>query len=204
MGTRDPRVDAYIANAAEFARPILSHLRDVVHAGCPEVKETIKWGFPHFEHKGILCSMAAFKSHCAFGFWKGSVLAQKHPDLAAAEDPAMGQLGRITALADLPDEETLLLYVREAAALNDQGVKAPNRSKPRKDRPVEVPDDLMAALRGNPQALATFEGFNPSNKREYVEWVTEAKSEETRKRRLDTAVEWMAEGKVRNWKYVRK
>ncbi|HYU30575.1 MAG TPA: YdeI/OmpD-associated family protein [Thermoanaerobaculia bacterium] len=205
MGTRDPRVDAYIAKAAELARPILSHLRDVVHAGCPEVEETIKWGFPHFEHKGVLCSMAAFKSHCAFGFWKGSVLAQKHPELAVSEEPAMGQLGRITALSDLPDDETLLLYVREAAALNDQGVKAPNRSKPRKDRgELEVPDDLMAALRANREALATFEGFSPSNKREYVEWVTEAKSEETRRRRLDTAVEWMAEGKVRNWKYVRK
>ncbi len=204
MGTRDPRVDAYIDKAADFAKPILIHLRDLVHAGCPEVEETIKWGFPHFDYKGVLCSMASFKAHCAFGFWKGSLLAEKHPDLASPEDPAMGQLGRITALSDLPGDELLLLYVREAAVLNDQGVKSPTRSKPRKDRPVEVPDDLTAALRENPQALATFEGFSPSNKREYVEWLTEAKSGETRKRRLDTAIEWMAEGKVRNWKYVRK
>ena len=204
MGTKDSRIDAYIDKAADFAKPILGHLRRVVHAGCPDVVETIKWGFPHFEHKGVLCSMAAFKQHCAFGFWKGSILAEKHPELAGAEDPAMGQLGRITAISDLPEEEKLLQYVREAAALNDQGVKAPNRSKPRKDRELDVPDDLIEALRSNPQALATFEGFSPSNKREYVEWVTEAKSEETRKRRLDTAIEWMAEGKIRNWKYVRK
>lgn len=204
MGKRDPRIDAYIDKAADFAKPILSHLRELVHTGCPEVEETMKWSFPHFDHKGILCSMAAFKQHCAFGFWKGSLLAEKHPELAVAEDPAMGQLGRITSLSDLPDDETLLLYIREAAALNEQGVKAPARSKPQKDRELEVPDDLMDALRKNPQALATFQGFSYSNKKEYVEWLTEAKSEETRKRRLDQAVEWMGEGKVRNWKYVRK
>ena len=204
MGKKDPRVDAYIDKAADFAKPILIHLRDLVHAGCPEVEETIKWGFPHFDYKGVLCSMAAFKAHCAFGFWKGTLIAEKYPDLAVAEDPAMGQLGRITALSDLPKDETLLLYVREAAELNERGVKSPNRSKPRKDRTVDVPDDLQAALQTNPQAQATFEGFNPTNKREYVEWLSEAKSDETRKRRLDTAIEWMAEGKVRNWKYVRK
>jgi uncharacterized protein YdeI (YjbR/CyaY-like superfamily) len=205
MGATDPRVDAYIEKAADFAQPILSHLRAVVHAGCPEVEETIKWGFPHFDYKGIFCSMAAFKSHCAFGFWKGSLLAAEEPDLAEPEKPAMGQLGRITALSDLPDEETMLRYVRKAAALNDQGVKAPNRAKkPPASRDLEIPDDLLAALRTNPQAAAAFEGFSFSNKKEYVEWLTEAKSEATRKRRLETAVEWIAEGKIRNWKYVRK
>lgn len=204
MGKTDPRVDAYVDKAADFARPILSHLRQLVHSGCPDVEETIKWGFPHFEHKGMLCSMAAFKQHCAFGFWKASLLAEKHPELAGAEDPAMGQLGRITAISDLPDEETLLQYVRDAAALNEQGVKVPGRSKPKPKRELEVPADLLEALRTNPRALATFEGFSYSHKKEYVEWLTEAKSEETRKRRLETAVEWMAEGKVRNWKYVRK
>lgn len=205
MGTRDPRVAAYIDKAADFAKPILRHLREVVHAGCPDVEETIKWSAPFFDYKGsVLCNMAAFKSHCAFGFWKGSLLAEKHPELAGSAESAMGHLGRITALSDLPEDETLLLYVREAAALNEQGIKAPARAKPNKDRELEVPDDLMDALRKSPQALATFEGFSYSNKKEYVEWVTEAKSEATRKRRLDTAVEWMAEGKVRNWKYVRK
>lgn len=205
MGQRDPRVDAYIEKAADFAKPILCHLREVVHTGCPDVEETIKWGFPHFEYKGMLCSMAAFKQHCAFGFWKGSLLAGKHPELAHAENEAMGQLGRIGALSDLPDEETLLLYVRDATALNEQGVKLPARPKPTKrERELEVPEDLLEALRLHPPALKTFEGFSYSNQKEYVEWVTEAKSEETRRRRLDTAVEWMAEGKVRNWKYIKK
>lgn len=205
MGTRDPRVDTYIDKAADFAKPILHHLREVVHAGCPDVEETMKWSAPFFDYKGsVLCNMAAFKSHCAFGFWKGSLLAEKHPELANTTEGAMGHLGRITALSDLPEDETLLLYIREAAALNEQGIKAPARAKPKGDRTLEVPDDLMDALRKNAQALATFEGFSYSNKKEYVEWLTEAKSDATRKRRLDQAVEWMAEGKVRNWKYVRK
>jgi len=203
MGKQDPRVDAYIEKAAEFARPILLHLRAVVHAGCPEVEETIKWGFPHFDYKGIFCSMAAFKEHCAFGFWKGSLLAARYPDLAHSEE-AMGQLGRITSLADLPDEESLIRYVREAAELNDQKVKAPARAKPKVEKTLTVPEDLQEALQADPAARATFEGFNYSNKKEYVEWLTEAKSEETRKKRLATALEWMAEGKIRNWKYVKK
>jgi uncharacterized protein YdeI (YjbR/CyaY-like superfamily) len=204
MGQKDPRVDEYIAKAADFARPILGHLRAVVHAACPDAGETIKWGFPHFEHKGLLCNMAAFKSHCAFGFWKGAVLAETHPELADGS-PAMGQLGRIGSLADLPAEETLLLYVRDAAALNERGVKSPARSKPRtQERELAVPDDLLDALRQNEPARATFEGFSYSNKKEYVEWLAEAKSAETRRRRLEQAVEWMAEGKIRNWKYVRK
>ncbi|HBL27725.1 MAG TPA: hypothetical protein DD490_12880 [Acidobacteria bacterium] len=125
MGQQDPRVDAYIDQAGELFRPILHHLRAVVHAGCPEVEETIKWGFPHFVYKGIFCSMAAFKGHCAFGFWKASLLAARHPDLARTEE-AMGQLGRITCLADLPDEASLLLYVREAAALKDRSQRRQN------------------------------------------------------------------------------
>ena len=204
MAQKDPRIDAYIANAADFAKPILKRLRKVVHRGCPEVVETLKWSHPAFEHHGILCGMAAFKNHCTFGFWKSSLLAKQHPELADDADSAMGQFGRITSLAELPDEATLVGYVREAAALNEQGVKVPPRAKPKEKRELEIPDDFLSAVRKNPQALATFEGFSPSNKKEYVEWVTEAKSEETRRRRLDTAVEWMAEGKVRNWKYVKK
>jgi uncharacterized protein YdeI (YjbR/CyaY-like superfamily) len=198
MGKKDPRVDAYIEKSAEFAKPILKHLRTVVHAACPEAEETMKWSFPHFDYKGeMMCSMASFKGHCAFGFWKGSlVLGDK------ATEGAMGQLGRITSIEDLPSEKTLTSYVKKAAKLNDEGVKA-ERAPRRAKAAVEVPEDLTRALKKNKKALTAFEAFPPSHKREYVEWIVEAKGEDTRKRRLESAVEWIAEGKPRNWKYAR-
>jgi uncharacterized protein YdeI (YjbR/CyaY-like superfamily) len=200
MGTRDPRVDAYINKSAEFAKPILTHLREVVHAACPEVEETMKWSVPHFMYKGMLCSMAAFKQHCTFGFWKGSLIVDRS---GGSAEQAMGQFGRIAKLSDLPSKKTLSGYINEAMRLNDAGVKSPTRSKPRDKKEVVVPDDLAAALKKSKKALATFERFSPSHRREYVEWITEAKGEDTRRRRLDTAIEWMAEGKPRNWKYMR-
>jgi uncharacterized protein YdeI (YjbR/CyaY-like superfamily) len=201
MGKQDPRVDAYIAKSAPFARPVLTHLRNVVHAGCPEVEETFKWSFPHFVHHGILCSMASFKGHCAFGFWKGSLLGI---GTDAKGEEAMGQFGRITSLADLPSEKRLIGLVKKAAALNEQGVRKPAPAKPRVTRALKVPADLAAALRKSTKAQETFDAFSPSNKRDYVEWIAEARGAATRARRLATAIEWMAEGKVRNWKYVRK
>lgn len=198
MGTRDARVDAYIEKSADFARPILTHLRTLVHAACPEVEETMKWSFPHFDYKGeMMCSMASFKAHCAFGFWKASlVLGDK------ATDGAMGHLGRITSLDDLPSDRTLTSYVKKAAKLNDEGVKAV-RAPRRPQAELEIPEDLTKALKKNRKALTTFEAFPPSHKREYVEWIVEAKGADTRKRRLESAVEWIAEGKARNWKYAR-
>lgn len=197
MGVRNPRFDAYIAGSAEFARPILTHIRAVVHEACPDVEEEMKWSTPHFTYRGMLCAMAAFKAHCAFGFWKGSlVLGGK----GAGADEAAGQFGRVTKLSDLPSRTTLKRYIRKAMELNEQGVavkRAPARAKP----PLKVPKDLAAALGKSARARKTFDGFPPSHQREYVEWITEAKAEETRKRRLDTAIEWMAEGKSRNWKY---
>jgi len=195
MEKKDPRVDAYIARSAEFAKPILRHLREIVHKGCPQVEETMKWSSPHFMYKGILCGMAAFKSHCAFGFWKGKLIVPEKPE-------AMGQFGRITLLSDLPNDSVLVGHVREAARLNEIGERAP-RKQPRPKKALATPPDLAAALKKNAKARATFEGFSPSHKREYVEWI-EAKTEETRKKRLGTAVEWMAEGKPRNWKYMRR
>lgn len=197
MEKKDPRIDAYIEKSEEFARPILTHLRAVVHSACPDVEETMKWSFPHFDHKGMMCSMASFKSHCAFGFWKGSlVLGDK------AQDGAMGHLGRITSVKDLPSDKALASYIRKAAKLNDEGVKV--ERMPRRARPqVEMPDDLAKALKKNKKAHTTFEAFPPSHKREYVEWIVEARGADTRKRRLETAVEWIAEGKPRNWKYTR-
>jgi uncharacterized protein YdeI (YjbR/CyaY-like superfamily) len=199
MGTRDPRIDAYIARSADFAQPILTHLREVVHDVCPEVEETLKWGAPHFMYKGMLCGMASFKHHCAFGFWKGALVLERGGDRA---EEAMGQFGRITAISDLPPRSVLARYIKVAMRLNEEGVKSPTRTK-RTKKPLAVPADLSAALRRNAKARTTFEEFSPSHRREYIEWITEAKREETRKKRLATTLEWLAEGKPHNWKYKR-
>jgi len=200
MGTRDPRVDAYIEKAAPFARPILSHLRDVVHATVPEVQEDIKWGMPAFMYKGMFCGLASFKEHAAFNFWKHSLIVG-----GERPDDAMGSFGRLTSLADLPPDDVLAGYLREAKRLNDEVIKVPKPEKPKEPRKeLDVPDDLVAALETNPAAMEHFHNFSPSKRKDYVEWITEAKSDATRKKRLDTAVEWIAEGKGRNWKYERK
>ena len=198
MGKRDNRIDAYIAKSAEFAKPVLTHIRDLVHAACPDVEETMKWSFPHFMYKGMLCSMASFKEHCAFGFWKASLIVE---NAAAENEKGMGHFGRLTKVSDLPSKKVLTGYIKQAMKLNDEGVKNPAREKPKKPKELVVPDDLAKALKANKKAAATFESFSPSKKGEYVEWLTEAKTEATRSRRLETAIEWMAEGKSRNWKY---
>jgi hypothetical protein len=200
MGKRDQRVDAYIEKQADFARPVLTHIRDVVHEGCPEVRETIKWGVPSFEHHGILCGMAAFKAHLQFGFWKHDIVVGKRME-------GMG-FGKLTGIEDLPPRARLLAYVKKAARLNEQGVKAPwmearaKKAKTTARKPIAVPTDFRSALAKSRKAKAVFEDFSPSHKREYLEWITEAKQEETRKRRIAQAVEWIAEGKARNWKYM--
>jgi len=198
MGKRDDRIDAYIARSAEFARPILTHLREIVHEACPDVEETMKWSFPNFLYKGMMCSMASFKEHCSFGFWKSSLILGKGGGL----ESAMGQFGRITKVADLPSKKVLSGYIKQAMKLNDEGIKAPNRMKPKEKAPRElvIPDDLATALRANSAAAATFEKFSSSHRREYVDWITEAKTQATRSRRLEQALQWMAEGKPRNWK----
>lgn len=199
MATKDPNIDAYIAKSATFAKPILKHLRKVVHAGCPQVEETMKWSMPHFDYKGMLCGMGAFKEHCAFGFWKESLILGRD---RASKKTGMGSFGCIRSMADLPNEKTLIGYVKKAAALNEAGIKAPGRSKPAKREPIEIPDYFAAALKKNARARKTFEALSPSHRREYLEWVTEAKREETRKQRLAMSIKWLAEGKARNWKYM--
>jgi uncharacterized protein YdeI (YjbR/CyaY-like superfamily) len=201
MGTRDDRVGAYIAASAEFARPILNYLRDLVHATCPNVEETMKWNFPHFQYKGLLCSMAAFKAHCSFGFWKGSLILGK---ARKDDEKSAGEFGRITTLAELPSRKVLSGYIKKAMELNDAGVKPAGRPKPKTVAEVIVPDDLTSALQKNKTAMAAFEKFPPSHRREYIEWITDAKTEPTRTRRLQTAIEWIAEGKSRQWKYARR
>lgn len=196
MARKDPRVDAYIARAQPFARPILVRIRKAVHAGCPGVTETIKWSVPAYDYKGPLCGMAAFKAHCLFGFWKGALLKS-----LPKPKNASGEFGRFASIDDLPDENSLVRIVKEAAAVNDAGLKVPRTAKPKP--PLKAPAYMLSAIRKNKKARQTYETFSPSAKREYIEWVTGAKSDETRQRRLDTAVEWMAEGKSRNWKYQR-
>jgi uncharacterized protein YdeI (YjbR/CyaY-like superfamily) len=199
---KDPRIDAYISKSAAFARPVLEHFRELVHKTCPGVTETMKWSFPHFDYKGIMCNMAAFKHHCAIGFWKAALM--KDAALLTGAKEAMGHLGKITSVKDLPPDKILTGYIKEAMLLNETGVKTSRRKAPAKKQALEIPAVLQKALAKNKAAREVFEAFSYSNKKEYVEWINEAKTDKTREERLKTAVEWMSEGKVRNWKYQKK
>jgi hypothetical protein len=204
MEYTSPEVDAYVAEAGEFARPILAKIRRLFHEACPQIRETMKWSYPHFEHRGLVGSMAAFKQHVGFGFTKGRLLADPEGLFEGVGKTDMSGM-KVKSLSDLPADEVLLGYIRQAVALNEAGVKTPRPAAPKAPRgaprELEVPDYFMAALQENERALAVFEGFSYSHRKEYVEWVTEAKQEATRQRRLATAIEWMAEGKSRYAKY---
>lgn len=203
MPTLDPRVDAYLAGAPDFARPILTHLRALVHQAVPDAVETMKWSRPHFEHHGLLAGMSAFKAHVAFGLWRGSEVGVMRAGAEPVGSDGMGQFGHITRLEDLPDDARIVGWLREAARLNEAGPR-PRREPKTAGRAIpEVPDDLQAALAATPAAADTFERFPPSHRREYLEWIVEAKRPETRARRIAQAVEWIAEGKGKNWKYER-
>jgi len=206
MSTHSPKTDAYITKAQPFAQPILNHLRELVHATCPDVEETWKWSFPHFDYKGsTLCSMAAFKQHCAFGFWKASLMADTDNVLEIKDREAMGHLGRITSLKDLPKDSILKKYIKAAMKLNEEGVKMPARSKATEEdkKALTTPPDFAALLKKNKEAATVFKNFSYSNKKDYIEWFTEAKTEATRNKRMEQALEWIAEGKSRHWKYQR-
>ena len=159
----------------------------------------MKWSMPHFDYKGVMCGMAAFKEHCAFGFWKSELIFDRDKQ---AGKSGMGSFGSIKSLKDLPNEKTLIGYVKKAAALNEAGIKVPGRTQPKKRASIPIPDDLAAALKKNAKARQTFESFAPSQRREYLEWITEAKREGTRNQRLAQTMKWLAEGKARNWKYM--
>lgn len=195
----DPRIDAYIARAAAFARPILETLRERVRRACPEVEETLKWSSPSFVYRGkILCHMAAFKQHAAFGFWQHAQVMG-----GDADRDGMGSFGRMSTLRDVPSARVLTPLLRKAMALIDDGVSSAGPRKTQARRPALVdPPELVAALKRNAAARATFEGFSASHRREYIEWIAEAKREDTRARRVAQAIEWLAEGKSRNWKYA--
>jgi len=201
MAKKEKLIDAYIAKSADFAKPILNHIRELVHKTCPDVEEKMKWSFPHFDYKGeMMCSMAAFKQHAVFGFWKASLM--KDPVLVenARSEVSMGHLGRLTSLKDLPSDKKMTGWIKEAMKLNDKGIKVV-KPKPAAKKELVIPDYFTKAVGKNRNAYNTFAGFSYSCKKEYVEWVMEAKTEETRNSRLVQAVAWMAEGKSRHWKY---
>ena len=199
MGTHDPRVDAYIAKQKDFAQPILAHIRELVHALCPKAEEEIKWGAPFFMYSGApMCQMAAFKEHAALGFWKASLIEGMPPNANNGGDSA-GNFGRLKTVKDVPSRKVLAPLIKAAMRLNEEGVAVP-RNKMAKPEP-EMPAELLAALAKNKKAKSAFDGFPPSHRREYIEWIAEGKREETRAKRVAQAVEWMAEGKSRNWKY---
>ncbi|MEP7108891.1 MAG: YdeI/OmpD-associated family protein [Ferruginibacter sp.] len=205
MGKKEKAIDEYISKSVDFAKPILNHLRELVHKACPDTEEKMKWSFPHFDYKNeMMCSMAAFKQHCVFGFWKASLM--KDPVLVenAKSEVAMGHLGRIMSKKDLPADKTIIAWIREAMQLNDLGIKIPSKTKTTEKKELIVPGYFTEALSKNKKALQTFENYAYSHKKEYVEWITEAKTEETRNKRMTTSIEWMAEGKSRHWKYATK
>lgn len=199
MPSTDPRIDSYIERSAEFAQPILVHLRELVHKACPDVTETIKWSMPSFEYKGLLCGFASFKKHCTFGFWKESLLKS---DAFPKIKTAMGSFGRITSLKDLPKDKEIIFIIHQAMELNEKGINVPRiKNGSRDGRDIVVPEILAKALKIDKAARETFERFPPSCRREYIEWITEAKTEPTREKRVATTIEWLSEGKRRNWRY---
>ncbi|MGM9478650.1 YdeI/OmpD-associated family protein [Pedobacter sp. GSP4] len=194
------QVDQYIINSAEFAIPILDHLRNLVHKADARIEEKIKWGMPFFDYKGTVCHMASFKNHCAFGFWKASLMNDEY-HIFKDRTEAMGWLGKIKSFEDLPADEILIAYIQQAIQLNEDNIKLPSKLKAVEKKELVVPEYFIEALSKDPKALAVFQNFSTSNKKEYVLWLEEAKTEATKIKRLETAVEWIGEGKPRMWKY---
>ena len=197
---KDKRIDDYIAKAPEYAKPILVHLRKHVHAACADVEETIKWGMPAWDYKGLMCSMAAFKAHCTFNFWKASLM-EDSGELAKNQNSAMGHLGRITSLKDLPADKKMIALIKEAMQLNEKGIKVVSKEKITKTIEIATPDYFIKELKKNKKAFEIFEAFAPSHRKEYNGWIMEAKTEITRNKRMAQAIEWIENGKGRNWKY---
>lgn len=205
MSAYNKSIDAYIAKSADFAKPILNHLRGLIHTACPDVEEKMKWSMPFFDYKGeMMCHMASFKQHCAFGFWKGSIMKDPVLRETAASEAAMGHLGKITSLKDLPADKKIMAWIKEAMALNDNGIKLPPKEKPVAVKETAIPDYFAKAIAKNKAAKKVWDGFPPGKKKDYIVWITEAKTADTRNKRMETAVEWIAEGKGRNWKYMTK
>ncbi len=196
---KNPQVDEYIKKAPEFAKPILVHVRALIHKASPDIEETIKWGVPHFEYKGVICSIAAFKEHCAFGYWKEPLIPEMHEHIKNKAS-AWGSIGRVTSVKDLPSDELIIRWTKAAIELNEKGIKLDRGPKgPATEK--NIPADLSKALKANEKAEGYWKEFSTSKKNEYIDWLEEAKTEETRNKRLETAIEWISEGKERMWKY---
>jgi uncharacterized protein YdeI (YjbR/CyaY-like superfamily) len=201
MENNDPRVDAYINKAADFARPILQHIRKLIHQAEPEIKETIKWGHVHFDLKSPVCYMAAFKKHCRFGFWHSALLPDPEGLLRGHGDDS-GPLTQLSTLSDLPADEILLWYMRNAVDNNKRGIKPSKAPKAAVVKTaLSIPDDFEDLLDANAAVKETFDAFSYSKRKEYLDWFADAKTEATRLKRMNTALGWIAEGKSRNWKY---
>ena len=201
MAKKEKAIDAYIAKAADFAKPILTHIRELVHKTCPDVEEKMKWSMPFFDYKGeMLCHMAAFKQHAVMSFWKASLMKDPVLMANAQSEVSMGHLGRLTSMKDLPPDKKIAAWIKEAMALNDKGIKVA-KPKPAEKKELVVPGYFTKAIAKNKKAKQVFDAFAYSHKKEYVQWITEAKTEETRSKRMAAAIEMMSEGKSRNWKY---
>lgn len=191
--SREPRIDAYIAKARPFARPILEKIRERIHAVMPEVEEAMKWSHPTYCKDGkIVLGTAAFKEHAAVNFWRGQELGLD------TRDGAMGQLGKLTSVEDLPKD--LDRMIARAAELSTRAPKPRKTKHEPRPQPVMHPE-FAASLERAPKARASLEAFSPSAQREYLEWIAEAKQDATRQKRIASAVEWLSQGKRRNWKY---
>jgi uncharacterized protein YdeI (YjbR/CyaY-like superfamily) len=206
MPHKDKRIDAYIDQAQPFAKPILKKLRALIHKGIPEVEETMKWGMPFFEYKGPVCNFAGFKEHATFRFWKYQLMSDPGgllKEIANKGGEAMGNLGRITRVENLPPDKVMIEFLKQARRINVEGLKLPARKIAPRAK-LQIPSYFSAALKKNKAAETTFNNFAYAHKKEYLQWITEAKTEPTRLKRLETAMEWMSEGKYRHWKYMKK
>lgn len=198
---KNKKVDEYISQAHDFAKPILNHLRKLIHIACPQAEESIKWGHPHFEYKGLLCNMAAFNKHCAFGFWKAALMKDANL-LQENNADAMGHSGKIKSLSDLPKDRIIVARVKEAVLLNEKGITLPVRKPSDKKHEISVPLLLQKELIKNKMASDAFNNLSSYHKKEYIDWIDEVKTEKTKLMRIATTIKWLTEGKTKNWKYL--
>lgn len=201
MSQFNPKVDEYISKSADFAKPVLEHLRKIIHDACPEVEEVIKWGIPHFDYKGdMMCILAAYKNHCSFSLYKAELMSDPKLIESVKAGKKMGYMDKIKTLSDLPSKKVLVAYIKEAMALNENGVKKVI-PKPGKPKTIEVPDYFSEILSANPKAKEIFETKSSSFRKDYIVWITGAKTEATKQKRIEQSLEWIAEGKGRFWQY---